>query len=67
MTSIYEPEIAQPITSAGKPLAIVVRMSPFAPQWPASSVRTQVEKAFPGLPVIFVDQGTTVEVLHAAE
>lgn len=65
--SIYETEIAQPISSKGKPLAIVVRMSPFAPQWPAGQVRSQVEKAFPGLPVIFVDQGTTVEVIHAAE
>lgn len=65
--SIYETEIAQPIPSKGKPLAIVVRMSPFAPQWPAVQVRSQVEKAFPGLPVIFVDQGTTVEVIHAAE
>lgn len=65
--STYETEIALPITSKGKPLAVLVRMSPFAPQWPAVNVRSQVEKAFPGLPVIFVDQGTTVELIHAAE
>ena len=65
--STYETEIALPITSAGKPVAVLVRMSPFTPQWPAVNVRSQVEKAFPGLPVIFVDQGTTVELIHAAE
>ncbi|TJZ93854.1 hypothetical protein FA743_00840 [Paracoccus gahaiensis] len=55
------------IPSQGKPLAVVIRMTPFAPNWPASNVRTQVEKAFPGVPVITVDQGTDVEVIHAVE
>lgn len=66
MTS-HQTETAQPITSKGQPVAVVVRMSPFTPQWPAINVRSQVEKAFPGVPVIFVDQGTRVELIHATE
>lgn len=57
----------EPIASQGKPLAVVVHMAPFAHNWSANSVRSQVEAAFPGVPVIFVDQGTTVEVIHATE
>lgn len=67
MTGPHETEIAQPITAKGKPQAVVVRMSPFCPQWPVAAVRSQVEQAFPGVPVIFVDQGTTIEVVHAVE
>jgi hypothetical protein len=51
------------IASQGKPLAVVVRMTPFAHNWPAQAVRSQVETAFPGIPVIFVDSGTDVQVI----
>lgn len=57
----------KPIASQGKPQAVVVHMTPFAHNWPAHSVRSQVEAAFPGIPVIFVDSGTDVQVIHAAE
>ncbi|CAM3388400.1 hypothetical protein PANO111632_17270 [Paracoccus nototheniae] len=53
--------------SIGKPAAFVVRMSPFSPNWPASNVRDQLERTFPGIPVIFVDHGTSIEAIHAAE
>lgn len=52
---------------AAKPLAVVVHMTPFAHNWPTHAVRSQVEAAFPGVPVIFVDSGTDVQVIHAAE
>lgn len=52
---------------AGKPLAVVVHMTLFAHNWPAHSVRSQVEAAFPGVPMIFVDSGTNLQVIHAAE
>lgn len=52
---------------AGKPLAVVVHMTPFAHNWPTHAVRSQIEAAFPGVPLIFVDSGTDVQVIHAAE
>lgn len=57
----------EPIASQGKPLAVVVHMTPFAHNWPAQAVRSQIEAAFPGVPLIFVDSGTDVQVIHAAE
>ena len=52
---------------AAKPAAVVVQMTPFAHNWPTHAVRSQIEAAFPGVPVIFVDSGTDVQVIHAAE
>lgn len=55
------------IESTGRTLAFVVRMSPFSPGWPSAKVKEQIKVAFPGVPVIFVDHGTTIEAIHAAE
>lgn len=52
---------------ASKPLAVVVHMTPFAHNWPSHAVRSQIEAAFPGVPVIFVDSGTDVQVIHAVK
>ena len=54
-------------TITGMPIALVVRMSPFAPRFTETSIREQIGTVFPDLPVIFVDNGTTIEAIHAAE
>lgn len=57
---------AKTIPNAGKPLAVVVKMGMLT-RPDRSGIKSQVEAAFPGVPVIFVDQGTEIEVIHAAE
>ena len=65
MTDQDRIDSAQLIT--GRPIALVVRMSPFAPRFSEASIRDQIGSAFPGLPVIFVDNGTTIEAIYATE
>lgn len=57
---------AKAIPNAGKPLAVVVKLGMLA-RPNLSSVKSQVEAAFPGVPVIFLDHGLEIEVIHAAE
>lgn len=54
-------------TIHGKPAALVVQMAMFAPHRSEADIRSQLAEAFPGVPVIFVDQGTSIGVIHAVE
>lgn len=49
----------------GRPLAFVIKMSLFAPRHSCSGIREQMEAAFPGVPLIFVDEGTKIETINA--
>lgn len=58
---------SQTTTITGKPAALVVKMAMFAPYRGEADIRSQLAEAFPGVPVIFVDQGTSIGVIHAVE
>lgn len=61
------PTHAEPIHGDRKPvLAIIVRNALMA-RMSRDEIRKQIEAAFPGVPVIFTDAGTEIELIHAVE
>lgn len=64
--TIYSTETPE-LTIQGKPTPFVVQMSICTPVRGEAAIRRQFDELFPDVPVIFVDQGTSIGVIHATE
>lgn len=61
------PAIAEPIQGDRKRVLAVIVRQPAMSRTPRQEIRQQIEAAFPGVPLIFTDAGTQIELIHAVE